>query len=154
MNYQDLNQEQQAFVNQEINNRLGGFRDIMRGLAVSLSKYLITANSGGIIAILTYLHSLSGNQPTPSKIKLSLLCFVIGLICISIVLFWVYYRVWKLDNKYKKDMRLFYENQISIFELRRRDNERTESDKVEYSLAIISFLAFITAIISGALTFV
>lgn len=152
MNYQDLNEENQAVANQEINYRLSGLKDILRGLAISLSKYLILANSGGILAVLTYLHTLV-NTPPSNLIKTSLAFFVIGLVLISIVLFWVYYRIWKIDNEYKKDMALFYSNQISIFELRRRDNERTESDKFEYILAVLSFVSFVVAIISGAYNF-
>ncbi|MDH5425161.1 MAG: hypothetical protein OEY29_09220 [Gammaproteobacteria bacterium] len=153
MNYQEMDEQNQAIANQEINARLSGLKDILRGLAVSISKYLIAANSGGILAILAYLNSLKNVDPT-SSIKVSLVFFVIGLVLISVVLFWVCWRVWKIDSQYKKDMSVFYNNQISFFELRRRDNERTESDKVEYFLGALSFISFMVAVISGAINFV
>jgi len=152
MNYQDMNEEEQVSANQEIYYRLSALKDILRGLAVSLSKYLILANSGGILATLTYLQSLTNTAPS-TYIKTSITLFVIGLILISVALFWVYYRAWDIDNKYRQEMSRFYTNDISIIELRRRDNERTKSDKVEYVLAVLSFLSFVVAIISGAVNF-
>lgn len=152
MNYDEMKPEDRSAAETEVNWRRDGLKSIQRNLAISITKYMITANAGGAVAVLAYVHATT-SQPISIYVKLSLVSFILGILSISVALMWLYRRTWKIEGQYLEDTNLFFENQISLLELRRRDNERCESDKVEHSLGGFSFLAFVMGVVLGALNF-
>lgn len=133
MNYGEMDPGNRSAAEREVILRTDGLKSIQRNLAISITKYMITANAGGAVAVLAYVHA-NTSQPISIYIKLSLVSFILGILSISVALMWLYRRTWKIEGQYIEDTKLFFKNQISLLELRRRDNERCESDKVEHSL--------------------
>lgn len=152
MKIQEMKPEQRLYAEKEISNRVNELKSILRGVAVSITKYLIAANSGGVVAVLAYIHAMNTNSIS-GYIKFSLASFIIGIMAISVALIWLYRRAWKIEHSYVKDRELFLQNQISWPELERRDNEHCESDRIEHTLALFSFVLFFIGVVSGALNF-
>jgi hypothetical protein len=72
--------------------------------------------------------------------KVSLTCFVIGLLVTAIILLKMLFRMYAVDKAWHENSNLWYEGQISWGELNERDDLLAEDDKSELSMAVISFI--------------
>jgi hypothetical protein len=87
-------------------------------------KYLFLCNSGGAIAMLSFLGTKA--LPLSLWLKLGLSSFVLGLIVVGICIALRYHSLANLFQKYKEDANNFLLNKLSWEELVERDTQRVK----------------------------
>jgi hypothetical protein len=119
-----------------------------RDWGAKVYKYLLLTNSGGAIALLSFL----GTDKAPKVLaaKLALMCFVLGVVMLGVAVAHRYVRVSRLFDTYQRDAGEYFADQIDHKELRERDKQRyTRKSWLQRGLPYSCFALFITGCIWG-----
>ncbi|MDH3355434.1 MAG: hypothetical protein OEL79_09500 [Chromatiales bacterium] len=129
-----------------INNRMAELKGILRKLFENFIKFLFAANSGGIIAVATFI-KLNGTIFNLFP-KIAITFFAIGIFTASLLLLRMSIRIYKIDKAWHLNTNLWHKDEINWKELNDRDHALTQSDQLEFSLMLIGFGAFIIGLIT------
>jgi hypothetical protein len=113
-------------------------------------KYLLLTNSGGAIAVLSFLATYkSGMSLVTAKIALG--CFVFGVIVVGCAAAQTFHRMSSGVRGINTDTRRVYGDEIEYAELITRDNARHDYHWTRLVLPYGAFAAFIIGCIVGAI---
>lgn len=110
-------------------------------------KFLFAAHSGGIlasVALIKFQANGIGFYP-----KLAVSSFILGILLTAFLLIRMLFRMYAIDKAWHKNIDYWYKGTINWGELNDRDDVLTNNDKIEFTLAIASFIVFITGALSG-----
>jgi len=145
------NQELKNHRIEHISRRWKQLYDLEKERAETAIKYLLLTNSGGAVAVLSFMGA-SEKARTSFGPKFALLCFLIGIILIGIFNIIQYYHIAKLFVLWKRDSEKYFENHSEWKKLIDDDTERSKTIIWSHLVAHISFLMFILGCIFGAMS--
>ncbi len=109
-------------------------------------KFLFLTNSGGAIASLSFLGTVT-NQNLWAK--LALVSFIVGILFVAVIIARAHKHMSNLFEGYQKDVDLFYKDMLSVDELYKNDSKRVESFSWEYLFPYTSLGCFISGCALG-----
>ena len=118
---------------------------------VKAIKMLFIINSGGAIAILSYMGS--SDSVITGTIVFALCCFFIGIILVGILIARAVHCMNNLYEGWKKDVSKFYKDEIDWEKLTESDEKRVPNELPDFIIGYASFAAFIIGSIVGATWF-
>jgi len=145
------NQELQKFRHEYINRRWSQLHALEKESAERAIKYLLLTNSGGAVAVLSFMGS-SEKARASLCVWFALLLFGIGVILVGIYNAWFYHRVSGLFESWKKDANNFYAGKVNWDFLTEEDDKRSAPSKFGYIIGYSSFIAFIAGCVLGIIS--
>lgn len=136
--------------NQYINERWSQLMILQSKYADEIIKYLFLVNSGGAIAVLSYLGTGS-NMLDTFYAKMSLLSFALGIVFVGIVRAFLIHRSYNYLNAWQRDVQKYHKQEISWQELIALDDNRTKNSYWEFVFGYLSALCFIIGIVLGSI---
>ncbi len=143
--------EQRAHRVEHINRRWKQLYDLEKERAENAIKYLLLTNSGGAVAVLSFMGASEKARILVGP-KLALLCFVIGIVSIGVFNIIQYYHIAKLFVMWKKDSEKYFENPSEWKKLIDDDTKRSKTSIWSHVVGHLSFLMFISGCIFGAIS--
>ncbi len=132
-----------------VNARWGQLHKLEEDWGEKVYKYLLLTNSGGAVALLSFLGS--GKAPDVLWAKVALASFVTALIVVGIALARTYHRMAYLYKQYRHDAIRFFKGDMERGELHELDEARSRNNTVWATiLPYTCFLLFIFGCITGA----
>lgn len=126
----------------QVNRRWGQLYELEKEWGERVYKYLLLTNSGGAVAMLSFLGT--GKASHVLAAQLALVAFVLGVVITGCGLARIYHRMAGLLSKYKRDVRKFFADQIDYAEVLKGDEDRSEKESImAYILPYAAFLLFI-----------
>lgn len=105
-------------------------------------------NSGGVVAILTFLGT--DNAANVGVAKAALILFVLGVICLGIAIARQYHHMEGMFKGYKADVRQYFAGTVDFSEVHERDRKRYEPTRaLDYVLPYACFGCFIAGCAVG-----
>ena len=149
MKFSQMSGPGQQQVIDQVNRRWGQLYELEKEWGERVYKYLLLTNSGGAVAMLSFLGTGKANHALAAQ--WALVAFVMGVIITGCALARIYHRMEGLLSMYKRDARRFLADQIDHSELLRGDEDRSEKDSVmAYILPYASFFLFIGGCVVAA----
>lgn len=137
-----------------INQRWGQLHTYENKWIDNIAKYLFAINTGGAVAILTYL---GATACTPTKNTTgpvwSLFFFILGIISVGLFSARMFYVFEGIFKHWRNDTKAFFEGTLNWHELHKRDDKRSESCCIDYILPWSAFLAWILGVGVGLYNF-
>lgn len=142
MKYSEMTAVHQQQVIDAVNRRWGQLHGLEKEWGERVYKYLLLSNSGGAVAMLSFLGTGKAAHLVASQ--LALVFFVLGVIVTGCGLARIYHRMDRLFSKYKSDARRFFSDEIDFGEVTRRDEARSDKEPImAYLLPYLAFFLFI-----------
>lgn len=138
MKFSKMSEPKQQQVIDIVNRRWGQLYELEKEWGERVYKYLLLANSGGAVAMLSFLGTGKATHVMASQ--MALVAFVLGVIITGCGLARIYHRMEGLLSKYKRDVRQFFADEIDYGEVLQRDESR--SDKEPIMAYILPYAAF------------
>lgn len=134
-----------------INQRWGQLYGLDKEWSDNAIKYLFLTNSGGAIAVLSYM----GAVGTSFRIGMAVaLCsFLLGLILVGVMTASIYQRIDALFKNWRADTDRYFSDQIEWDDLIKNDKKRVGNSILETVLGYLSFLCFIAGTVVGLVSF-
>ena len=143
--------EQRAHRIEYINQRWKQLYELEKEWAEKAVKYLLATNSGGAVAVLSFLGaSAKARSLTGPAVALSL--FLLGVVLVGVFHAYQYHRMSNLFLGWKKDSENYFAYKINWDLLTEEDEKRTKPSRFAYALCYGAFLSFIVGCICGAIT--
>ena len=140
--YSQLDEIKRAAYLNHINQRWGQLYNLEKEYGDRAYKYLMLVNSGGAIAILSFMGA-SQIARDSCGVKLALVLFVCGVVLVGLSTAKQFYYLSGLFKNWKKDVTNFFNDQISWEHLLKEDEERAVENKLDHILPWLSFFCFI-----------
>jgi uncharacterized integral membrane protein len=115
-------------------------------------RYLFIINSGGAVAMLTFMSSHTAIAESPWALSM-LLLFVIGVILVGVLQIFNMHFINRLYALWREEVEKFYGDDLNWEVLISADADRSGEPAIVYVLGYISFGCFITAAVIGGLIF-
>lgn len=115
-------------------------------------KYLLVTNSGGAIAVLSFIGAEKSSDPDMG-VKITLFLFVLGIVLVGISMAMTFHHISGLFLSWKSDAKRYHANQISWTNLTGRDNERSKVRYIDYAVPYAAFTCFVMGCMFGAFSF-
>jgi hypothetical protein len=134
-----------------INQRWKQLYDLEKEWSDNAIKYLFLTNSGGAVAVLSYM----GSAGTLFRLSMAIaLCsFLLGLIIVGWVNSLIYQDMKNLFNEWKTDTNKYFTDQIEWETLLKNDENRSKDNVWAIRCAYISFICFIAGVVIGLISF-
>lgn len=147
--YPEMTPEQRQHYAEAVNRRWKQLHEWETNWGERAYKYLLLTNSGGAVAILSFLGTDSARHVALAKF--ALVCFVLGLILVGVEIARRVHYMENLYARYREGANSFFEGKISFIELYNADEARSRKPpKIAYVLPYICFALFILGcIIAG-----
>jgi len=153
--YSDYDEQWRDFTGKFIRERWGQLNSMIRDVINKITQFLFLTNSGGAVAILSYMGVNSDARKLLGP-RLSLTCFLLGLIIYGFYLAMYYYFNDDLIRKWNADSDKFFRDELGWKQLNDDDEERVNSNKmiiVLPKLAWASFGFFVLGSVIGLYSF-
>lgn len=134
-----------------INQRWSQLHALEKECAERVVKYLLLTNSGGGVAVLSFMGT-SEKARAAFESRFALLFFVLGVIFIGFFNFWAFHRVSNLFHSWKTDAKNYSAGKISWEYLVEEDDRRSNPSKWAKIWGYGSFIFFIFGCIFGAMS--
>ena len=144
------NQELKSHRIEYINRRWSQLCALEKEWAERATKYLLATNSGGAVAVLSFLGA-SAKARSLTGPAIALVLFLLGVVLVGIFNAYQYHRISNLFYGWKKDSENYFANKISWDLLIEEDEKRTKPSRLAYCLCYGAFLSFIVGCICGAI---
>jgi hypothetical protein len=133
-----------------INVRWAQLNELVMEASEQAIKYLFLTNSGGAIAVLSFIGS-SSNVRALWAPRIALALFSTGVVLAGVLLALRLHEIEWLDKSYRADATKYLEGNLERSTLYSNDTARTEARlfKVNYLVGYISFLCFVSGGIVG-----
>ncbi|MDE2232022.1 MAG: hypothetical protein KGJ95_08180 [Candidatus Omnitrophica bacterium] len=129
-----------------INQRWAQLYNLTKEWSNTCIHYLFLANSGGAIAMLSFM---GARGHVHVLVVWGLVVMLFGLVLVGILMATTYHRMFNLFSAWRKDVKEFFLNRISWEKLVQDDEDRAKVDIIDYFLGYGSFLSFIIGITLG-----
>lgn len=113
-------------------------------------KYLFLTNSGGAIAMLSFLGAYDKALNLVST-KIALFLFVVGVFLVGISTAKTFHYSSRLLKEYKLGAEEFYNDKVSWDHLIEEDEKRVNVSFMDYAIPYASFACFVGGSIAGAI---
>lgn len=113
-------------------------------------QFLFITNSGGAVACLGFIGARG--DAVGKGVYLALCLFAMGVIMNGAMKAFLYHRMDGLLEGWNSDTESFYNSQIELADLHKRDEERVGSNTIETILGYVSFACFILGCIAGGIS--
>jgi hypothetical protein len=111
-------------------------------------KYLMLTNSGGAVAILTFLGT--DNATNIPAAKIALVLFVLGVVLLGAAIARQYHHMEGLFKGYKHDAQEYFRGELEFSNVHERDRERYEPTRLlDYVLPYACFGCFVVGCLVG-----
>jgi hypothetical protein len=151
-NNQPENPELRKFRHEYIDRRWFQLYSLEKETGERALKYLFLTNSGGAVAVLSFLGN-SEKARTSIGAWIALFLFGLGVILVGIFHAWHYHRMFGLFESWKKSAREFFSGKIDWDTLIQEDNKRSAPPKTGFVLGYGAFAVFIAGCIVGIISF-
>lgn len=149
MKFSQMTEVRQQQVIDAVNRRWGQLHGLEKEWGERVYKYLLLSNSGGAVAMLSFLGT--GKAAHLMASQLALVAFVLGVIITGCGLARIYHRMDRLFSKYKDDARQFFADEIEFGEVAKRDEGRSDKEPLmAYVLPYAAFFLFIGGCVVAA----
>ena len=149
MKFTQMTQATQQNAIDAVNRRWGQLHKLEEDWGERVYKYLLLTNSGGAVALLSFLGT--GKAPEIVWAKIALASFIFGLIVVGMALARIYHRMEWLYKNYRNDSARFFIDEIERDELNRLDDGRSRKQSIwAYLLPYTCFSSFIFGCVTGA----
>ncbi|MGA2802440.1 MAG: hypothetical protein ABSE97_08760 [Verrucomicrobiota bacterium] len=135
-----------------INQRWKQLHALEKECAEVAIKYLLLTNSGGAIAVLSFMGSSEKARSSHYAVA-ALASFVVGVILVGVFNILRYYRVANLFNSWRRDSEKYFERQIDWKKLTDADNLRSKAQIAAHFAGNLSFVAFLVGCLLGTISF-
>jgi hypothetical protein len=125
-----------------INRRWGQLYALEKDTGEDALKMLFLTNAGGAVANLSFIGAI-GKEKIHSFAKISLICFVVGLIFVGISKAKRFHYMSGLFKEWREDAGKYLKDELSWEELDQRDTTRTKDDLLAYVFPYTSFACFL-----------
>lgn len=112
-------------------------------------RYLFFVNSGGAIAVLSFLGTKTEEREM-LKPRIALGLFVLGLVLVGVLNTVIFHRSLSILSRWRCDVESHIRGELSWQDLLQRDHKRSVLILIEYIIAYGSFFCFIAACVLGA----
>lgn len=126
-----------------VNQRWGQLHALEKEWFERAIQYLFLLNSGGAIATLSFLGASKIPFASATGVKVSLGSFILGIVLVGLSVAKSYYRMAGLFRHYRKNVNLYFKDQISWEYLTDKDEKRSEARWLDHLLPWLSFGCFI-----------
>lgn len=125
-----------------INQRWGQLYELEKDSAQDALKMLFLTNAGGAVANLSFIGAIGKNQ-IHIFAKISLACFIFGLIFVGISKAKQFHHLSRLFKKWKEEVGQYFTDRLPWEELDRRDDARAREDILDYAFPYAAFACFL-----------
>jgi hypothetical protein len=144
--------EQRSHRVEYINQRWKQLHALEKECAEVAIKYLLLTNSGGAVAVLSFMGSSEKARSSHFTVA-ALASFVVGVILVGVFNILRYYRVANLFNSWRRDSEKYFEMEMDWKTLTDSDNQRSEAQIIAHIAGNLSFVAFLVGCILGTISF-
>lgn len=149
MKFTDMPEVAQRQTIDFVNARWAQLHKLEEDWGEKVYKYLLLTNSGGAVALLSFLGS--GKAPDILWAKVALASFVTALVVVGIAVARIYHRMAFLYTQYRNDAASFFTGEIERSQLYERDEGRSRKDSFWATLLPYTcFGLFIFGCVTGA----
>jgi len=131
-----------------VNTRWKQLHDMVNGSSKDIVTYLMVTNSGGAVAVLTFMGAMKTLTPISGAISM-LAFFLVGVVLVGIGRAVAYYRAYWLFSGWRSDVSKYYADGIEWNALIREDEGRAGYFLWIDVLAWLSFFCFLVALVIG-----
>jgi hypothetical protein len=131
-----------------INTRWKQLHEMTSDASKDAATYLMVTNSGGAIAVLSFMGAMKSINPFPGAIWI-LGSFVLGVVLLGIARAVNYYRGYWLFSGWKRDVSKYYADNAEWSALLAEDEKRSDYFVWIDVIAWLSFLCFLTGLLIG-----
>ena len=146
--YSQLDASTKEVISAHINRRWGQLYGLEKEWGEKAHKYLFLTNSGGAIAILSFLGVAKELNGVGTKVALFL--FVLGLIFVGISSAMTFHHMSGLFKQYRESVENLYGDKITWIALGEADKKRAVATWLDYAIPYSSFICFIAGSVVGA----
>ena len=114
-------------------------------------KYLLYVNAGGAAISIGFMGA-SESIRSLICLRIALLFFAIGLICVGILRAILLNKIKYLFDNWQKDVKKYWKSQIEYTELIENDDKRSGSARRAFIVGYISLVSFIIGLILGGVS--
>lgn len=125
-----------------INQRWGQLYELEKDSAEDGIKMLFLTNAGGAVANLSFIGAI-GKDQIHAFAKISLACFILGLIFVGISKAKQFHHMSRLFKKWKEGVGLYFKDEITWEKLDSQDDERAKEDILDYAFPYAAFACFL-----------
>jgi len=128
----------------DINVRWGQLYRLVKDVSDQVIKYLLLTNSGGAVAVLSFLGASQEVRELQAP-KIALALFAVGVIMSGVLLALRLHQFEWLDKQFRVDVTAYLNGKLERAELYAHDQARTESRmfRINYIVGYLSFGCFI-----------
>lgn len=149
-NYSDLDSNGKGQLIGHIDRRWRQLNELEKDWGERVWKYLFLTNSGGAIATLSFLGTVT-KPPNSEAIKIALLFFVLGVFLAGVATVKIFHHMSHMLKEYKSGVEHFYNDKISWEHLCEEDGKRAKVGCLDYVIPYASFAAFLGGCVAGAI---
>jgi len=140
--WSEHSEENKKAFNEWAERRSNQLLRLVEDTELRILRYLMVTNSGGAIALLSFLGTSEYARSLPG-LKFSLALFIIGIIICGVLATYGAHHMSHLFRDFKKDLSDFYEDEYEWKEFFDRDSGRSKYAGWVLPLAYIAFGCFI-----------
>jgi hypothetical protein len=147
--YQEFDPQYRERVDRFITDRWNQLNELERDWADKVVRYLFLTNSGGAIAVLTYM----GTQPEQAEsagARWMLVLFSLGVVLVGVLSVLTAHKINWMFTNWRRDVSDFWAGAIDYEVMTRNDSARSGVHMAQYVLGYSSFLCFLGALAIGA----
>lgn len=131
-----------------INRRWSQLHSLQKEWAEVAIKYLFYTNSGGAVAVLSFMGS-SEEARAATGSRISLVCFGLGILLVGVFHAFQYHRISGAFEAWKVNSRDFLTRKVDWDSLNQADDQRSRTSVWAHCLAYSAFAAFIVGCLAG-----
>ena len=147
VNHSQLQPEHRKQQVDYINQRWSQLYDLEKEWSDRAVNFLFLTNSGGAIAMLSFIGAAGGK--VHQLVVWGLCIMLVGLIFVGLLIAVVYHQMSGLFEIWRKDVREFFGDRISLEKLYEDDNSRARNSLLNLIFGYGSFICFIVGIVLG-----
>lgn len=132
-----------------INQRWGQLYSLEKEWSDRAVNFLFLTNSGGAIAMLSFIGATGGKEH--QLVVWGLCIMLLGLMFLGFLIAMVYHQMSGLFESWRKDVKEFFADRISLEKLYEDDTARARNSLINLILAYSSFACFAIGIALGVL---
>lgn len=125
-----------------INQRWGQLYSLEKDTGEDALKMLFLTNAGGAVANLSFIGAIGKNQIHVCA-KISLACFILGLIFVGISKAKQFHHMSRLFKRWKEEVGQYFKDELTWEEVDGRDDARAKEDFLDYFFPYAAFACFL-----------
>lgn len=110
-----------------------------------ITKYLILVNSGGAVAMLSFMGAMKTLDPIPGA-RWMLALFLFGIVATGFLMVVSAYRLDRIFRSWRNDTDSYYKNELDWEDVLKQDRDRARYFWVTDALGWTAFLCFISGL--------